>query len=208
MWLRCFSSAAPHLASSELTGVATISDTEQFVASLVGPLAWPVAVLTIVLLFRRQIGGMLKNSIRRLRAGPIEFEFDRVLSSASADLGLESKAPVTGPQEFSTLNDLTSVAQASPSAAILEAHSRVEYELRELTKSVADRRETSRGAVALARVARAHGLITPETENAVAGVTALRNLVAHGRQSDVSRERAIDYLALVDGVIFALRQKR
>lgn len=42
------------------------------------------------------------------------------------------------------------------------------------------------GAVGLARLALEHGLITPETENAIVGVTTLRNLTAHGHQADVS----------------------
>jgi hypothetical protein len=37
-------------------------------------------------------------------------------------------------------------------------------------------------------------------------VTTLRNLAAHGRDDDISVERAMDYLALVDGVLFAIRQ--
>jgi len=106
----------------------------------------------------------------------------------------------------SLVDELGRLAQASPNAAILEAHSRLEHELRELTKDLtADQRP--RGVVALARLALEQGLITPETLHAIEGVTTLRNLAAHGRQAEVSPERAMDYLALVDAVLFALRQK-
>ena len=84
---------------------------------------------------------------------------------------------------------------------------RLERELWDLTHEFIS--ETSRGplgAVRLARLALEHGLITPETENAIVGVTTLRNLAAHGRDEDISVERAMDYLALVDGVLFAIRQ--
>jgi len=38
-----------------------------------------------------------------------------------------------------------------------------------------------------------------------AGLGVLRNLSAHGRAGEVSGERAMDYLALADAVLYALR---
>jgi hypothetical protein len=35
----------------------------------------------------------------------------------------------------------------------------------------------------------------------------MRNLAAHGRASEITVERAQDYLALVDAVLYALRQR-
>jgi hypothetical protein len=186
-----------------------MTGTEQFIASLVNSLAWPGAVVVVAVVLRRPLGALLSNSLRRLKAGPVEFEFDRVISSVEADLGLEAGATAaTESPQFSVLNDLAPVAQTSPTAAVLDAHSRLEHELWKLTKDVRDETEAPQGAVGLARVALAHGLITPETENAIVGVTTLRNLTAHGRQADLSPERAMDYLALVDGVLFALRRER
>jgi hypothetical protein len=194
-----------------------MTGTEQFISSLVSSLAWPAAAFGIALLFRRQLAELLSTSLRRFKAGPLEFEFDRVLSSVEAEIGSTGSLPrrelegmaspgTTGARTLSGLVDeLGPVASASPTAAIVEAHSRLEHELRELTKDLTvDQRP--RGVVALARLALEHGLITPETFNAIEGVTTLRNLAAHGRLAEVSPERAMDYLALVDAVLFALRQ--
>ena len=186
-----------------------MTGTEQFIASLVNSLAWPAAVAVVAVTFRRQIGALLSSSLKRLKAGPVEFEFDRVIASAEANLGLEAGTAATAEtRQFSTVSDLAPIAQASPTAAILEAHSRLEHELSELTKDVRREGDRPQGAVGLARLALEHGLITPETENAIVGVTTLRNLTAHGRQADASVERAMDYLALVDGALYALRQGR
>jgi uncharacterized protein YutE (UPF0331/DUF86 family) len=48
-------------------------------------------------------------------------------------------------------------------------------------------------AAGLARIALQHGLITDETAQAVQGLTVLRNLTAHGRENDLTVERALDY---------------
>ena len=59
----------------------------------------------------------------------------------------------------------------------------------------------------LLRLALDHGVITPEAAKAVEGITVMRNLTAHGRANEVTVERARDYLALVDAVLYTLRQK-
>lgn len=206
------------LTGSRATLLQYMTGTEQFISSLVSSLAWPGAAVGIAVLFRRQLGALLSTSLRKLKVGPFEAEFDRVLASVEAELGQEAR-PALPPKgmrspgttqnsaPLSLLDELGPLAVVSPRAAIIEGHMRLERELWDLTHEFIS--ETSRGplgAVRLARLALEHGLITPETENAIVGVTTLRNLAAHGRDEDISVERAMDYLALVDGVLFAIRQ--
>jgi hypothetical protein len=63
-------------------------DTKQFIASLVSSLAWPAAVLGIVLLFRKQLADLLTGPLRRLKAGPggVELEFERILPKVQAQV--------------------------------------------------------------------------------------------------------------------------
>lgn len=56
----------------------------------------------------------------------------------------------------------------------------------------------------MARRALEAGLVRPEIVKAVEGAAVLRNLAAHGREADLDEARALDYLALVDAVSFAL----
>jgi hypothetical protein len=52
----------------------------------IASLAWPVVVLTTVLLFRHQIVRLLSSSMRRFKAGPFEFEWDRQISEVEAEI--------------------------------------------------------------------------------------------------------------------------
>lgn len=63
------------------------------------------------------------------------------------------------------------------------------------------------GGRALARLARDQGLISDETLTAVDGLSVLRNLAAHSSTDEIGAERAHDYLALADAVLFALKAK-
>ena len=51
-----------------------------FIASLVHSLAWPAAIAVAVIVLRRPIGVALGRGVRRLRAGPVEVEFDQELA--------------------------------------------------------------------------------------------------------------------------------
>jgi hypothetical protein len=56
----------------------------------------------------------------------------------------------------------------------------------------------------LAETAREKDLITAETEDAVEGLSVMRNLAAHGGQEDLSPQRAREFVALSQGVLYAI----
>lgn len=182
--------------------------TLQFIASLVNSLAWPLAVVVIALVFRVQIRRLMTGQLRRLRAGPVEMEFDRLLS----EVGVELAAPRTtaapaGGSGSPLIDEFADVATVSPLAAVLDGHAAIEQALRELIDKVDPNQAGQNvGTARLTSTALAKGLITPETAKAVEGITIMRNLAAHGRANEVTPERARDYLALVDAVLFTIRQ--
>lgn len=59
---------------------------------------------------------------------------------------------------------------------------------------------------ALARMARQRDLISDETLAAIEGLSVLRDLTVHVG-SEISVDRARDFLALADAVLYALRAK-
>jgi hypothetical protein len=181
-------------------------ETKQFIASLVSSLAWPVAVVIIVLLFREQLGKLLDAPLRSLKAGPsgVELEFDRTISEVAAQV---EPLPQLEPPRESATADLADVAALSPTTAVLDGFARVEEKLRARLRDAGDQRaDEKRGAVALARYANQKQLISPETVEAIRGLAVLRNLAAHGGASDVTPDRAAEFLALVDAVIFAMER--
>ncbi len=180
-----------------------VDEASNFIRALAS-LAWPVFALVVVLLFRSQITDLLSSGMRRFKAGPFEVEWDRQLSEAEAELdqpGVPAPPAAVGPLS----EELAGVARAAPAAGVMEAHARVERELRQLLTEDGVTDDALRtGAAGLARQAGKRGLITEETARAIEGLTVLRNLAAHGRAGEVSVERATEYLVLADAVLFAL----
>ena len=61
----------------------------QFIVEFVKALAWPVAIVAIVVFLRRPIVDILMqlaSGLRRLRAGQSDTEFDRIAGQAKAEL--------------------------------------------------------------------------------------------------------------------------
>jgi hypothetical protein len=177
---------------------------------------WPLALLAVLVWFRRPVGQALAAlgeglRIRRLKAGPFEAEFWREAYETRASLdapdvpSAELAETVADPESLvARFGDL---AMAAPAVAILRAHSDVEEALRQKLRAADPEVDVDRiGASMLARRALKAGLIAAKVVPAVEGITVLRNLAANRNQDEVTRDQAREYLALADGVMYALSQ--
>lgn len=173
-----------------------------FVAALVESLAWPVAVVTAAWILRSPLARALSGPVKRWKAGPsgVEIEYwEQTIEATRAELeqGAPAGVPLPGVED-----ELRRLLEVSPRAAVLEAFARVEGELRAQLVGEAEGRHL--GGTRLARLARERGRINDEMLKAVEGMAVLRNLAAHGGD-ELDKGRAREFLALADGVLFALK---
>jgi hypothetical protein len=180
-----------------------------FIASLVHSLAWPAGIVVVVIVLRQPIGTAFSRGVRRLRAGPVEVEFDQVSAEVRQELSRSPELVAAEPQVLpsSLSEELARLAEVSPRSAVLEAFARIEARLVALLDSGDVESYRTVGGRALARLARDQELISDETLTAVEGLAVLRNLAAHSPTDEIGADRARDYLALADAVLFALRAK-
>ncbi|MGH3851643.1 MAG: hypothetical protein ACRDRT_18455, partial [Pseudonocardiaceae bacterium] len=103
----------------------------EFIASLVRSLAWPTAVVIVVVVFRKQVALLLSDRLQHFKAGPIEMEFVERMAVIQADihipLGNDQIPLPEGPSA-----ELLGIAHISPAAAVLQGHTLVENRLRAL----------------------------------------------------------------------------
>lgn len=102
--------------------------------------------------------------------------------------------------------ELAGLVEVSPRAAVLKAYQRIEARLAEMLDSAGVPPSGTMSGRALARLALRHDLISDETLAAIEGLSVLRNLTAHSG-GNIGVDRAYDYLALADAVLYALRPK-
>lgn len=181
---------------------------KEFVASLVSSLAWPVSAATVVWLMRRQLAALLDGPIKRWKAGPVEVEYwTRETAEVADSVGVLDAVTAGRTEEpDDELARLAELAEKTPVLAVLEGYRLVEREVRRIGQEGSiDGADKAPLSKLLATEVEA-GLVPQETLNAVRGLTALRNLAAHGPAAETTTtvERAREYVVLVQAVLFAL----
>jgi len=176
----------------------------EFVASLVGSLAWPIAVVALLALLSGQLAGLLADArLSRLKVGPggAELEWDRAVAEVAAR---SVRALPTQDRLDNELDNLERMATRTPGAAMQQAFALVERELRRLIEERnVDLLANDRSPHILIKSAYRGGAITKETGEALRGLVTLRDLAARD-PSGVTHEKAADYLILVRAVLYAL----
>jgi hypothetical protein len=95
-------------------------DGATFVIRFIEALAWPGAAVTIAFVFRKELRSLMPL-IRKLKAGPLEAEFEREVQAIAEDVADEDE-PIFDPRD----QMLVDLVKVSPRAAILEAWLNVE----------------------------------------------------------------------------------
>jgi hypothetical protein len=99
----------------------------QFIVALIQALAWPTVAAVVLLAYRRRISSLLGDNLRRLKAGPIEAEWEKVAEETRATIEAVEAAPDTGDSgEFSyienSLKGARNLAYREPGVAIEYAY--------------------------------------------------------------------------------------
>jgi hypothetical protein len=174
-----------------------------FIAALIQALAWPVVILVLALVFRSQVKGLLSLPVQRLKAGPVEVVFG--LKLAESETLLPPLAAQTLPAMASIRDELKQLAEVEPGTAVLTAHDRLYERLREMVGKDDAPGPLPATAAAIAKIAGDRGGFTPELVKAIEEVTGLRNLVAHAGADSVTSEQALQYLGVVDRLLYLIR---
>jgi hypothetical protein len=176
--------------------------TREFIASLVGSLAWPLTVAASLIALRRHIVALFVQLPKRLRAGPLEIEWDRTYVHTARTVDPPAKTAHTTPGPSLDTSDLRTLAAESPRAAVVEAAGRIEAELRTRLEDGGNA-ASSNGMRELARQAHGRGLISDLTTQNLEGLAILRNLAAHSSE-EISADKATEFLDLAEGIVYQM----
>lgn len=179
-------------------------DGYQFTAAIVQSavsLAWPVALVIVVLLFRRHLLGLLP--LLRVKYKDLDFSFR--LEQAEREAAALPKHPAEAetqptPEEKSKFEK---VAEVSPRAAILEARFEIDEAAKSLGQAAGFKGTTS--ILGLTRLLRSQEVIDPQTSALLDDLRVIGNNAAHNTDASFSFEDATRFRSLADRVIDQLR---
>ncbi len=182
-------------------------DTLTFITKLVEALAWPVATLALVLLLRKQIVDLLPY-VKKLKAGPVEAEFEREVKELKATA--EAQPQLLPPPEGLTPERqmLLQLVQVNPRSAVLEAWRGVEESSIRVIQNQAiyvPEREAS-SPLAIIRALNRESLLTNDEVALYHDLRSLRNQAAHADQFAPTTDAALNYIELASRLRQALER--
>lgn len=188
----------------------------EFIASLVGSLAWPVAVVVLVALLRSQVGGLFAGTLQRLKVGPggAELEWARVERKAAvAAVGSIAEISSSGLDDAAIEAELDAIEpliETMPAVAVRQSFAVLERALRRIVEERQLELPYENPDVnGLIRAAYHGRVISKDTGNALRGLVELRDLTENdpaGTRTTPGKAR--DFLALTRSVLYALGATR
>jgi len=179
-----------------------------FIAKLVEALAWPAVVLVLGLVFRKKLLTLIPN-LRKLKAGPVEAEFELAARQALAnaeEVGSQATSQTmpalplsTSPSDRQVIAKLRN-ARSDPTGVILEGWARVDGELFRFGLQTGMLVDPVENAGKVYQTMMSSDILPAETRGLVKELRDLRNKVAHVQVTPTS-EAAQDYLLAVDRVV-------
>lgn len=181
-------------------------DWKEFVAALTNALAWPVAVVLLVALLRKEIR-QLVPSLQELEYKDFRLRFGSEVEKASAELQVpEPETPVKTETESAEDTQLIELSNISPRAAVLEAWRQVEEELVRIATARGIRRSPRNMISAAVQALEEKGVVVPDAQGSIERLRRLRNEAAHAPDFALSPVDAREYAA-VTTIIKELLQK-
>ena len=193
----------------------------EFLAAVIGSLAWPVVVLVSVILLRKPLAELIPL-LRRLKYKGLAVEFEAGLREVERDLNTAPDAPalkrgVEEPKQLLASVDtdpqayFEGIARVSPVAAILEAWQ--EFEM-VATAGLKRQSRFPRGAPPsmnrLFTLLRESSLITKVEERSLVTLRALRNTAVHEADvfdATVSPDEAAVFAVILSGITESIRRR-
>jgi hypothetical protein len=168
-----------------------------FTSKVIEALAWPVASVVLVALLREEIAKLVPF-LKRLKAGPVEAEFERDVRALQESTPEPVKAEVAKVTDTASKNFLFQLAELHPRSAILESWVRVEAAARALleSKAISVSKPTYLPAARLAEPLAQHEFITQGQVTLFHELRRLRNEVAHAQGFEPTLESARAYIDL------------
>jgi len=174
----------------------------EFIASLVGSLAWPLAAVLIAALFRSQISALMRK-LRTLSFGSAQADFSEKLDQ----LEVESEAAVPAQGDVPEAPDLSARFQqllaVSPAAAILDSWREIEDEV----ARIAVRRGISTDVRNMRKLMAAfvgQGILDPGAAHMFEDLRGLRNVAAHRSEQEITASDAIRFQELANRALARL----
>jgi hypothetical protein len=186
-------------------------DWKQFITQIVSSTAWPVLVIIIILIFKRELAKIVQR-LAHLKYKDLELEFDKVKQQAE-ELHKDEPKELLAPKSpvLTSLEDqILDAVERAPSAAILLAWSGLETAMASAVAGLAISPEppSYRSPIHNIEMLSKYGGLPKSHANLLQDMRILRNKVAHEKDAilSITQDEAWNYVNVAIEMIQQLEQ--
>ena len=179
-----------------------------FTSNAIDSLAWPVTAILLVIILRKEIGKAVSN-LKRLKAGPVEAEFERQVQELKDEVSDQPGISEDVTPESTSKPFLYQLAELHPRSAILESWVRVEAAARTVftAKAPPANMRTYISAARLGKRLLGAEILSPEQELLYHKLRRLRNDLAHSQEVEPDLDSAQAYVDLAAHLQWSLESQ-
>lgn len=180
----------------------------QFIASLVGSLAWPVTIVIALSMFRNHLGALFPL-IDRLKYGSFEVAFRDSIRKLAEESRKALPTDQTDAQATSPREHLYALADISPRAAIIEAWLQVEAAAAEALSGRVPPLSGKLAAVAplkLGQYLEQHHIVTAPQAKIFYRLRELRNRAVHAAEASFHLQEVREYIDLATALAAQIKK--
>jgi hypothetical protein len=181
-------------------------DWKQFIASVIGSLAWPVATVLIVYFFRDQIRRVIGH-IRKIGAGSVNVELSEKIEEA-VDAGqlVQVEKGLTPPDVVGLDPTLLQLVKSFPEAALIQSFKELEALILQIRGRMPDERPY-RNLYEVMKALEKDKFIPQSAVTLFQSLRDARNAAAHGKgEEELSSSEALDLIRQIKLLQEVLRQ--
>jgi hypothetical protein len=180
-------------------------DTTEFLIELLDKLAWPVSIIILVLILRKEFAGLLEN-LRSLKYKDLSLEFGQRLKDAKEEAEKANLPDISKGLTMDKVEYYEELAQISPRAVVVEAWLQIESLLERAFSKQEVRYRPALIMQYAGELLRSAGL-TSEEVSLFNDLRRMRNEVVHRENATLSPRVAIEYAHLAMRFVNVLSKK-
>jgi len=169
-------------------------DWKQFLASIIGSLAWPAAVIAIVYVFKDQLRLLIAH-IKKIGAGGVNVELsEKVEEAVDAGEVVEAEKGLVAPDVIGLDPTLLQLAKSFPEAALIQAFKELEALILKIRAKMPDDRP-ARNLSEVLKALEKQQFIPMSAVALFQSLREARNAAAHGKgEEELSSSEALDLI--------------
>lgn len=169
-------------------------DWKQFIASIIGSLAWPVATVLIAYLFKDQIRRLIAH-IRKIGAGGVSVELsEKVEEAVDAGQVVQAEKGLSPPDVVGLDPTLLQLVKSFPEAALIQSFKELETLILKIRQRLPDERPF-RNLYEVLKALEKKQYIPQSAVTLFQSLREARNAAAHGKgEEELSSTEALDLI--------------